>query len=87
MLCQFDVLREKYDDVPAIAQKLHSIPHDGNALCHFAAGNALEHLNRPTEAIYEYMLFMKEDPTSNLSANARESVDRLRRQSNQANVK
>ena len=84
MLCQFDAIREKFDDVPALAQKLHSIPHDGQALCHFAAGNALEHLNRPTEAIYEYMLFMKEDPTSNLSAEAREAVDRIRQQQNQA---
>lgn len=84
MLCQFDVIRGKYDDVPALAQKLHSIAHDGQALCHYAAGNALEHLNRSAEAIYEYMLFMKEDPTSNLSANARESVDRLRQQLNQA---
>lgn len=84
MLCQFDVIREKYDDVPALAQKLHSIPHDGQALCHFAAGTALERLNRPTEAIYEYMLFMKEDPNSKLSADAMESVDRLRQQQNQA---
>lgn len=87
MLCQFDLLRGKYEDVPAIAQKLHSIPHDGQALGHYAAGSALEHLNQPTEAIYEYMLFMKEDPTSNLSANAKEIVDRLRQGQTQANAK
>ena len=77
LLCQYDVLRGSYAEVPGLAQKLHSIPHDGQALAHFAAGNALEHLNRPTEALYEYMLFMKEDPTSKLSSEAKSAVDRL----------
>lgn len=84
LLCQYDVIREKYDEVPALAQKMHSVPHDGEALGHFAAGNALEHLNRPTDAIYEYMLFMQEDPTSKLSPAAKQEVDRLRQTVGQA---
>lgn len=85
MLCQYDVIREKYDEVPALAQKMHSVPHDGQALGHFAAGSALEHLNRPTDAIYEYMLFIQEDPTSKLAAAAKQEVDRLRQMVGQTN--
>ena len=85
LLCQYDVIRGKYDDVPGLAMKMHSVPHDGQALGHYAAGNALEHLNRPTDAIFEYMLFMKEDPTSKLSANAKQEVDRLQQLVGQAN--
>jgi tetratricopeptide (TPR) repeat protein len=85
LLCQYDVLRGSYAEVPALAQKLHSVPHDGDALGHFAAGNALEHLNRPTEAIFEYMLFMQEAPTDKLAASAKEAVDRLRQQTSQTN--
>lgn len=85
MLCQYDVLRGSYAEVPGLAQKLHSVPHDGQALGHFAAGNALEHLNRPSEAIFEYMLFLKEAPTDRLAANAKNAVERLRGQTSQAN--
>lgn len=84
LLCQYDVLRGKYEDVPALAAKLHSIPHDGQALGHYAAATALEQTGHPTEAIFEYMLFMKEDPMSNLSASAKEQIDRLRQQTSQA---
>lgn len=81
LLCQMDLLRGKYEAVPANARKLHSIPHEGQALGHFAAGNALEHLNNPQEAIAEYTLFIKEDPYSNLADNAREAIERLRQKS------
>ncbi len=86
MLCQFDVIQNKYDEVPALAQKMHSVPHDGQALGHYAAATALEHLNRPSEAVYEYMLFMKEDPTSKLADDARTRVDNLQQQLKQANA-
>lgn len=83
LLCQMDLLRGKYEAVPENARKLHSIPHEGQALGHYAAGNALEHLNNPQEAIVEYTLFLKEDPTSNLAQSAQEAITRLREKTNE----
>ncbi len=84
LLCQYDLLAGKYNDIPDLAKKLHSVPHDGQALCHYAAGNALETLGKPDEALVEYVLFVKEaPPDSKLVASARDAMSRVRTKMNE----
>lgn len=83
-LCQFDYLLGKDTEVPDLARKLHSLPHDGMELAHYAAASSLERMNKPDEAIGEYTLFLKEAPAaSNLVATAKASIERCRQKLNE----
>lgn len=83
-LCQYDYLIGKDTDVAELARKLHSIPHDGEALAHFAAGSSLERMNKPDEAILEYSIFVKEAPDSKLVGAAQEAIERCRQKLNES---
>jgi tetratricopeptide (TPR) repeat protein len=82
-LCQFDYLLGKDTEVPELARKLHSLPHNGMGLAHYAAASSLERMNKPDEAIAEYMLFIKEEPESNLAPAAKASIERCRQKLNE----
>jgi tetratricopeptide (TPR) repeat protein len=83
-LCQFDYLLGKDTEVPELARKLHSLPHDGMELAHYAAASSLERMNKPDEAIGEYTLFLKEAPAaSNLVGTAKSSIERCRQKLNE----
>jgi tetratricopeptide (TPR) repeat protein len=82
-LCQFDYLLGKDTEVPELARKLHGMPHDGMELAHYAAASSLERMNRPDEAIGEYLLYLKEAPNSNLAATAKASIERCRQKLNE----
>jgi tetratricopeptide (TPR) repeat protein len=82
-LCQFDYLLGNDTEVPELARKLHSLPHPGQELAHFAAASSLERMNKPDEAIGEYTLFLKEAPESNLTAAAKTAIERCRQKLNE----
>jgi Tfp pilus assembly protein PilF len=44
------------------ARKAHESPHEGYALCHFVAGQALERQHDPAGAKLEYETYLKETP-------------------------
>ncbi len=44
------------------AQKVHQLPHEGFAACHYVAGRALERLNHLANARTEYQLYLQEMP-------------------------
>jgi tetratricopeptide (TPR) repeat protein len=79
--CQASLIVEKYEDVAADSRKLHGLPHDGMALCHFAAGVALTNLKRSTDAITEYNLYLSEaKPNDLLVPKARDALEELNKQ-------
>jgi hypothetical protein len=80
-VCLASSMNEKYDDVAAASRKLHAIPHEGLALCHFAAGVALTNLKRSADAITEYNLYLSE-ATSNdqLVPKAHDAIEDLNKQ-------
>jgi tetratricopeptide (TPR) repeat protein len=83
-LAQFDYLLGKDTEVPDLARKLHTLPHTGMELAHYAAASALERMNKPDEAIGEYTLFIKESSAeSNLVNAAKTSIDRCRQKLNE----
>jgi len=82
-LCQFDYILGKDTAVPELAKKVHSVPHTGQELAHFAAASSLERMNKPDEAIGEYTLFLKEAPQSNLAPNAKAGIERCRQKLNE----
>lgn len=83
-LAQFDYILGKDTAVPELVQKLHSLPHPGQAMAHFAAAASLERMNKPDEAIGEYTLFLKEaSPENTLLSAAKAAIARCREKLNE----
>lgn len=84
-LAQFDYILGKDTAVPELARKLHTLPHPGQAMAHFAAAASLERMNKPDEAIGEYTLFLKEaSPENTLLSAAKTAIARCREKLNEA---
>lgn len=75
--CESALLEGKTAEVTNASVKLHSLPHEGFALCHYAAGVAYTNLNKPAEAVKEYQLFLMESPNTPLVAKARLAIQEL----------
>ncbi len=85
-LAQFDYILGKDTAVPELARKLHSLPHPGQAMAHFAAAASLERMNKPDDAIGEYVLFLQEaSPENTLLSAAKTAIARCREKLNEAN--
>ena len=52
-----------YDAAIATVQKVHALPNDHPATAHYIAAKAYEHENRSKEALAEFQMFLKEEPT------------------------
>lgn len=59
------------------AQKLHQLPHDGYASCHYVAGQALERLNQLPNARVQYQLYLQEMPDGPEAAQTRTALARI----------
>lgn len=75
--CESALLEGKTTEVVNASTKLHSVPHEGFSLCHYAAGVAYTNMNKPDDAVKEYRLFLKESPDSPLVAKARAAIQEL----------
>lgn len=83
-LAQFDYILGKDTAVPELVRKMHSLPHPGQAMAHFAAAASLERMNKPDEAIGEYTLFLKEaSPENTLLSAAKAAIARCREKLNE----
>jgi len=58
-------------------RKAHEAPHDGYALCHFVAGQALERLHDPAAAKLEYETYLKETPDGPEAPKVKQALARL----------
>lgn len=72
-----ELLGGKFDDALANAQKAHSVPHAGFASAHIVAARALEATHRPSQALAEYQLYLKEDPRGRDAKSAHDAQIRL----------
>jgi Flp pilus assembly protein TadD len=82
-LAQFDYVLGKDTAVPDLVHRLHTLPHEGQQLAHFAAASSLERMNKPDEAIGEYTLFLKEAPGDKLADAAKTGIQRCREKLNE----
>lgn len=77
MSCESALLEGKTTEVVAASAKLHSIPHEGQPLCHYAAAVAYTNMDKPSEAVNEYRMFLKESPENSLAVKARQAIQEL----------
>jgi tetratricopeptide (TPR) repeat protein len=59
------------------AKKVHQLPHDGFASCHYVAGQALERLNDLPDARVQYQLYLQESPDGQEAVKTRTALARI----------
>jgi len=77
MLAITEIQDGKTDDALRDAQKVHALPHDGFAVVHYIAGEALEEKHQYAEAAAEYNLYLKEAPAGPDAAQVKSALQRL----------
>jgi tetratricopeptide (TPR) repeat protein len=82
LMAQLQLLAGKTEAALANARKVHSVPHEGQAVAHYIAARALEARNLPQEAAAEYRLFLQEAPNSASAPKARAALDKLTTKAN-----
>jgi Tfp pilus assembly protein PilF len=63
LLANVELMNQHFDAAIAHCQKVHSMPHDSQALVHYIAARALEHENRLADATAELRTFLQEEPS------------------------
>jgi predicted Zn-dependent protease len=79
LLANVELLDQHYDEAIANCRKVHSMVHDSQALVHYIAARALEHENRPADAVTELQTFLKEEPTGPRAEAVRKEMAGLQR--------
>jgi tetratricopeptide (TPR) repeat protein len=80
LLANAELLDKHYDQAISNCHKVHSMPHESQALIHYIAARALEHENRASEAVTEFQTFLKEEPSGPRAESVRGELTRLQRQ-------
>jgi tetratricopeptide (TPR) repeat protein len=62
-LCRAQLLDKHYDAAIATAQRVHGLPHPQLALVHYIAARAYQHENRTANAIAEFKIMLREEPS------------------------
>ena len=63
LLSQTQLLDKRFDAAVATSEKAHSMPHAGFAIVHYIAARAFLHENRIQDAIAQFQVMLKEEPT------------------------
>lgn len=77
MLAMAEIQDGKPDDAIRDAQKVHALSHDGYAVAHYIAAEALEEKHQNAQASAEYNLYLKESPNGPEAAQAKSALERL----------
>jgi len=77
MLAIAEIQDAKPEDALRDAQKVHTLPHDGFAVVHFVAGEALEEKHQAEEAKVEYTTYLRESPNGPEAAQVKDALHRL----------
>jgi len=77
MLAIAEIQDGKVDDALRDAQKVHGLPHEGYAVAHYVAGQALEDKHQDQQAAVEYNTYLRENPNGADAAQVKSALARL----------
>lgn len=77
MLAIAEIQDGKPDDALKDAQKVHTMSHDGFAVVHYVAGEALEEKHQLEEAKIEYTKYLRESPSGPEATQVKSALERL----------
>ncbi|HXE92123.1 MAG TPA: tetratricopeptide repeat protein [Terriglobales bacterium] len=78
MLAQVQLLLHKPEAAAATATKVHAVPHEQFAACHLIAARAYEAMNKETDAMAEYTIFLRESPNNPNAPRVQAALDALK---------
>ncbi len=77
MLAIAEIEDGKVDEALRDAQKVHELPHEGYAVAHYVAGEALEEKHEYQKASAEYLTYLRESPNGPDAAEVKSALARL----------
>jgi len=77
MLSIAEIENGKIDEALSDARKVHDIPHEGYAVSHFVAGQALERKHQYQDASAEYVVYLRESPNGPEVQQVKNALSRL----------
>lgn len=77
LMCVAEIQTGDYDAAITDAQKVHRLPHEGYAVVHYVAGQALEHQGQLQGAAVEYETYLRESPNGPEAPQVKGSLTRL----------
>lgn len=77
LICVADIQTGDDDGALLNAHKVHQLPHEGYAVVHYAAGQALEHKGQPEAATAEYETYLRESPNGAEASQVKSALARL----------
>jgi len=77
LMCVAEVQTGDDDGALNTAHKVHQLPHEGYAVVHYVAGQALERKGQPEGAYAEYQTYLRESPNGAEAAQVRNALTRL----------
>ena len=80
LLANVQLMDQHFEAAIATCRKVHSMPHPTQALAHYIAARALEHENRPADAMTELETFLTEEPSGDRADAVRKELGNLNRQ-------
>ena len=79
LMADVQYVQGHYDAAIATAQKVHALPNDHPAVAHYIAAKAYEHESRSKEALAEFQMFLKEEPTGPRADHVRADMAKMQR--------
>ena len=77
LMADVQYVQGHYDAAIATAQKVHALPNDHPAAAHYIAAKAYEHESRSKEALAEFQMFLKEEPTGPRADHVRADMTKM----------
>jgi tetratricopeptide (TPR) repeat protein len=77
LMADVQYVQGHYDAAIATAQKVHTLPNDHPATAHYIAAKAYQQENRPKDALAEFQVFLKEEPTGPRADHVRADMTKM----------
>jgi len=77
LLANVELLAGHFAAALTYCRRVHSLPHDSQALVHYIAARALQQENQPAEAVAEFQTFLHEEPAGPDAEKAKKEMDNL----------
>ena len=77
LMADVQYMEGHYDAAIATAQKVHALPNDHPATAHYIAGKAYEQEHRSQDALAEFQMFLKEEPTGPRADHVRSDITKM----------
>jgi len=77
LMADTQYMERHYDAAIATAKKAHALPSEHPSVVHYIAGKAYEQENRKDQALAEFQMFLKEEPSGQRADHVRSDIAKM----------